>query len=267
MKFMIAVALLFGASVATLGWTVRHGEKAAAAKLADKSPAGPVLIELFTSEGCSSCPPADALLAKFDSERRVEGAEVIVLEEHVDYWDRLGWKDPYSSPQWTARQQQYAEVFHNDGIYTPQMVIDGSSELVGSRERQARQTIQMAAEHDKGEVHLEPVAVSPDRYKVRITVQMLPASPGAQVWLAVTETGLHSNVSAGENKGEDLHHAALVRSLQDVGAIKRSADQRFTGETVIRLNPEWKRQNVRFVAFVQDKKTLRILGAASAPLP
>lgn len=266
MKLMISVALLFGASVATLGWTVRHGEKAAAKRAGDNSSA-PVLVELFTSEGCSSCPPADALLAKFDSERRVGGAEVIVLEEHVDYWDRLGWKDPYSSPQWTARQQQYAEVFHSDGVYTPQMVVDGASELIGSRERQARQTIQVAAEHAKSEVQLEPAAVAPDRYKVRISVQMLPASSGAQVWLAVTETGLHSNISAGENAGEDLHHAAVVRSLQEVGAIKRSSDQAFIVEPAIRLNPEWKRQNVRFVVFVQDKKTLRILGAASAPVP
>lgn len=268
MKLMIAAALLFSASLATLGWTVRHGEKAAVAKLPTyNSPAGPVLIELFTSEGCSSCPPADALLAKFDSEHRVGGVDVIVLEEHVDYWDRLGWKDPYSSPQWTARQQQYAEVFRSDGVYTPQMVVDGASELIASRELQARQTIQAAAGHPKSEVQLEPLAVSSDRYKVRISVRMLPASSGAQVWLAVTETGLHSNVSAGENAGEDLHHAAVVRSLQDVGAIKRSSDQAFTGEPAIRLNPEWKRQNVRFVVFVQDKKTLRILGAAVASLP
>lgn len=267
MKLMIAAALLFGASVATLGWTVRHGEKAAAVRLAaDKGPAGPVLIELFTSEGCSSCPPAETLLAKFDSERRVAGAAVIVLEEHVDYWDRLGWKDPYSSAQWTNRQEQYAEAFHNDGVYTPQMVVDGASEMIGSREREARQAIEVAGARPKGEIQLEPVPVSSDRYKVRISVRMLPASSGAQVWLAVTETGLHSNVSAGENAGEDLHHGAVVRSLQDVGVIKRSADQAFTGEPAIRLNPGWKRQNVRFVVFVQDRKTLRILGAASAPL-
>ena len=263
MKLLLAVIAVFGVSVATLGLTRRRAEKTAADKAAVP---GPVLVELFTSEGCSSCPPADALLAKLDSERQVDGADVIVLEEHVDYWDRLGWKDPYSSPQWTARQQEYADVFHNDGVYTPQMVVDGTSQLVGSRERQARLAILAAAEKSKARVRLEPVAASPGQYRLKITVQMPPASytqGNAQVWLAVTESGLHTNVLRGENAGEDLHHAAVVRSLQSVGAVKRSADPAFAGEPAICLDPEWKRENVRFVVFVQDRKNLRVLGAAS----
>ena len=267
MKLMISVTLVFGASVATLGWTVRHGEKAAARNVvAEKSSAAAVLVELFTSEGCSSCPPADALLAKFDAERTVGGADVIVLEEHVDYWDRLGWKDPFSSPQWTARQQEYSNVFHNDGIYTPQMIVDGTAEFVGSREGQARRAIQAASERPKAEIQLEPAALSPGRYELKISVRMIPPVPAPQdavVWLAVTESGLHSNVSAGENAGESLHHAAIVRRLQSVGVVKRSADPAFAGACAIRLNSEWKRENVRFAVFLQDKKDLRVLGAAT----
>lgn len=263
MKLLLAVLAVFGVSVATLGLTLRRAEKAVADKTAAS---GPVLVELFTSEGCSSCPPADALLAKLDSDRQVGGADVIVLEEHVDYWDRLGWKDPYSSPQWTARQEEYAEAFHNDGVYTPQMVVDGASQLVGSRERQARLAILAAAERPKARIQLEPVVVSPGQYRLKIAVEIPPSSytgGSAQVWLAVTESALHTNVLRGENAGEDLHHAAIVRSLQSVGVVKRSANPAFAGEQAIRLNPEWKRENVRFVVFVQDKKNLRVLGAAS----
>lgn len=267
MKLMIAVVLVFGASVAALGWTVRHGEKSTTGRIvAAQSVGGPVLVELFTSEGCSSCPPADALLAKFDAQRTVEGADVIVLEEHVDYWDRLGWKDPYSSPQWTARQRDYADVFHSDGIYTPEMVVDGAAEFVGSRERQARRAIQAASERPKAEIQLEPAALSAGRYELKISVKMPPDAPAPQnagVWLAVTETGLHTNVSAGENAGEDLHHSAVVRSLESVGAVKRSTAAAFVAAPLVRLKPEWKRENVRFVVFLQDKKNLRVLGAAS----
>jgi len=101
----------------------------------------PVILELFTSEGCSSCPPADALLKKLDDAGRLDDVEIIAIEEHVDYWNRLGWTDPFSSPDWTRRQERYSEAFRRGGIYTPQLVVNGRAELVGSSERQVRQEI------------------------------------------------------------------------------------------------------------------------------
>src|SRR5580704_490614 len=114
----------------------------------------PVVVELFTSEGCSSCPPADLLLRRLEKEQPVPGVEVIPLSEHVDYWNQLGWKDPFSSGRFTDRQRQYADVFHKDGPYTPQMVVDGAPEFVGSDGPRALKTIAEAARRPKASVTL-----------------------------------------------------------------------------------------------------------------
>ncbi len=228
-------------------------------------PVRAVLVELFTSEGCSSCPPADALLTKLDHEQRLGNAEIIALEEHVDYWDQQGWRDPFSSAQWTERQQGYAAAFRNDGVYTPQMVVDGRAEFVGSSQSRARSAIAEAVREPKAEVTLTSGPSSDVRVKVSITVEMLPAqeSKKTQIWLAVTETGLHSNVSRGENAGEDLHHAAVVRSLRKVGETAPNRDAVYSGEHDVQLDSTWKKENLRVVVFVQDAKTRHILGAAS----
>lgn len=228
-------------------------------------PVRPVVVELFTSEGCSSCPPAEALLAKLAGEQRLLNADIIALEEHVDYWDQLGWRDPFSSAQWTQRQQDYAAVFRNDGVYTPQMVVDGRAEFVGSSESRARGAISEAVRGPKAGVNLLSRLASDGKARVSIAVKMLPApeSEKAQVWLAVTETGLHSSVSRGENAGEDLHHAAVVRSLRKVGETAPNRDAAYSGEQDVQLDPVWKKENLRFVAFVQEAKTRHILGAAS----
>src|SRR5262245_35879021 len=114
----------------------------------------PVLVELFTSEGCSSCPPADELLGRLVAEQPVESAEIIALSEHVDYWNRLGWVDPFSSPSATARQRQYVDAFDLDGAYTPQMIVAGRSQFTGSRRREALAAIASAAQEPHGKVTL-----------------------------------------------------------------------------------------------------------------
>lgn len=231
-------------------------------------PAGsrtPVLVELFTSEGCSSCPPADALLARLDEQQPIAGAEVIALEEHVNYWDQLGWVDPFSGAQWTDRQQDYAAVRHDHGVYTPQMVVNGRTEFVGSRESQARQAIAEAASQPRAEISIISLSsAKPEEGQLKVSVGKLTGTEAAEVYLAVTESGLHSSVRAGENSGVDVHHSAVVRSLRKIGSADPGKDPAFSGAPLIKFDKNWKRQNLRAVVFVQQKHSHHVLGAAAA---
>jgi hypothetical protein len=228
----------------------------------------PVVLELFTSEGCSSCPPADALLAKLEEQQPVAGAEIIALEEHVDYWDHEGWVDPFSSAQWTQRQQVYASGFADHGVYTPELVINGRSGFVGSRGGEVYRGVANAVAQSRTEVSVSlSTSEKRDRERLRLEVGKLQgAQPGdvAEVWLAITETALHSAVTGGENAGHDLHHAPIVRWLHKAGTTNPNATPSFTDESDLKLDSAWKRNNLRIVAFVQEKRSHHILGAAVA---
>jgi hypothetical protein len=229
----------------------------------------PVVVELFTSEGCSSCPPADALLAKLFKEQPVEGAEVIALEEHVDYWDSLGWKDPFSSNKWTQRQEEYAETLRTN-VYTPQMVVDGQAEFVGSRERQSEREIAEGSRHAKTRVILSPNGTNADgRLQYSVHVGKLEGSMSgdtAEVWLAIAEDNLQSAVTRGENAGAQLRHTSVLRTMRKLGLADASKEQAFSGSAEVRLDQAWKRENTRIVVLVQERKSRRILGAAKAEL-
>jgi hypothetical protein len=190
------------------------------------------------------------------------------LEEHVDYWDQLGWRDPFSGRQWTERQEDYANVFGNAGVYTPQMVVDGRAEFVGSSQSKAHTAIAEAAREPKAEITLSDLQSVGEMVRASLQVKMLPARSDhpAAVWVAVTESGLHSNVTRGENSGEDLHHAAVVRSLRKVGEADVSKELAYSGQQELKLDPAWKRENLRLVVFVQDPKSRHILGATTVRL-
>jgi hypothetical protein len=225
----------------------------------------PVLVELFTSEGCSSCPPADTLLANLDAQQPIAGAEVIALEEHVTYWDQLGWVDPFSGLQYTERQQDYAASRHDGGVYTPQMVVNGQAEFVGSREREARQAIEKAAVQAHAEITISneaPKKPNESQFKVAVGKLSEPKGGQAEVYLAITETGLHSAVKAGENSGVEVHHSAVVRVLKKVGSVDAGKEPAFSAEPSIKLDKNWKRENLRAVVFVQEKRDRRIFGSA-----
>jgi hypothetical protein len=226
----------------------------------------PVVVELFTSEGCSSCPPADALLARLAEQPPAENVQVIALEEHVDYWDELGWVDPFSSHALTVRQNAYAETLGNHNAYTPQMVVQGQAEFVGSHAQVARQKILDAAGNSTASVTLQQAQVEGKAaVNLTVTVGKLAVSAkggAAEVWLAITETGLHSAVTGGENVGHELHHAAIVRTMRKIGEAKAEGEPSFSANANAPVHADWKRENLRVVVFVQEKKSRRILGAS-----
>jgi hypothetical protein len=228
----------------------------------------PVVVELFTSEGCSSCPPADSLLAKMESAQPFKGLQIIAIEEHVDYWNHQGWVDPFSSIEWTDRQQVYVTALQQEGPFTPEMVVNGRAQLVGSRADQAVKAVQDAGRTPATRVKLTTASAgNPAEPRFTITVgKIAELSPGdaAEVWLAITESGLSSQVSRGENAGRSLSHASVLRSMRRIGNADAHAETAsFEGAASSKLKSNWKRENLTAVVLVQEKKSRRILGAAS----
>src|SRR6267142_2505897 len=227
----------------------------------------PVVLELFTSEGCSSCPPADALVARVAEQQPVAGADVIALEEHVDYWDHQGWVDPFSSAQWTQRQRDYALRFPDHGVYTPELVVNGRFGFVGSRAGETYRAITGAMGQDHADIVVSILKSDKNNHeRVRVEAgKLLGAQQDdtVEVWLAITETGLHSAVNGGENTGQDLHHAPVVRFFRKAGIAAPNAAPSFMGESDLKVDSAWKRTNLRVVAFVQEKRSRHILGAAA----
>jgi hypothetical protein len=282
--FVVAfVAVLAAASVAA--FTVMRGQRqqrsgatahAAEASARDagadsRAPRArvPVVVELFTSEGCSSCPPADALLARMDETQLVEGAEVIALAQHVDYWNYLGWSDPFSSHELSERQGEYARAFGNDGVYTPQMVVDGRAEFPGGSSDKAFDEIARAAREPKAEVSLSRADVQKDAdasVRLSLRVEQPPKvkdGDAADVLLAITEGGLSSDVARGENSGRKLIHVGVVRRLTKLGELGAGA---FSTEATVALDKSWRRENLRAVVFLQERASRRVVGAASLKL-
>jgi len=265
MSHCAAAATRLSFALVVVCWV--FGTKAKTQTPAAEAGRKPVVIELFTSEGCSSCPPADALLQQLQQQQPVAGAEIIALEEHVDYWNHDGWIDPYSSPEWTERQRNYAALFKNDP-YTPELVVNGHSQFVGNNPRKAELEIEKASHGLTTEVAITPGnAGVKGSQSFTVSVGKLTrnaAGDVAEVWLAVSEDGLQSSVSQGENAGHVLHHIATLRSLHKIGiADVNGAAASYTGSPMVKFNSRWNLENLHVLVFVQEKKSRQILGAAS----
>jgi hypothetical protein len=232
-------------------------------------PPVPIIVELFTSEGCSSCPPADTLLQKLVDTQPLAGAQIIALGEHVDYWDHQGWKDRFSSAALTSRQQVYGARFNIDSVYTPQMVVVGRAEFVGSDAGAARKALERSQNLPHGHVHIaiDGHATSSARpLGVTVTTSDLPrdGSDRADVVIAITEDRLRSDVSRGENHGRVLTHTAVVRYLAPAGEAAR--DSVSTVHAELPLAADWQRPQLKVVAFVQERRGRAILAAAALPV-
>ncbi len=217
----------------------------------------PVIVELFTSEGCSSCPPADVLLVQLN-QQGIPGADVIALGQHVDYWNHLGWADRFSSAKFSHRQNDYSNRFGLDSVYTPQMVVNGHAQFVGNDTGQARKAITEAASQPAQ----SKVGLSLDGTQ-KLGIEVSGAEKPAQVMLAITEDNLTTEVARGENGGRTLRHAAVVRDLRKIGEVK---DGKFSSSQALKLSSEWRVENLHAVVFLQNPATMQITGAASVKL-
>ena len=260
-----AVGLLCCALLTAPAAPAAESQNAAAAASA---PA--VLLELFTSQGCSSCPPADRLLSSLGSMPELQ-TQVFALAFHVDYWNQLGWKDPFSQHRWSERQQSYTRAGWSGRVYTPQMVIQGQAECVGSdreavlaaiaraRSQAPAARLELAAEWDQRQ---------PERLAVRLKARMLRDLKRGelQAFAAVFENGLITGVGSGENARRTLRNDYVVRRLDALFAIDPKAGGEREAVKVVGLAPDWNLRQLGIAAFLQDSETLQIHAAASSML-
>ncbi len=225
--------------------------------------AHPVVVELFTSEGCSTCPPADALLQKMDTLQPIAGAQLIVLSEHVDYWDHDGWKDPNSSAALTERQRAYVSALGLKTAYTPQLIVDGTSEIRVGDPQQMEKILRDSAARPTVPVRIGAVTIdagNPTVFRIRIEADGTLAKHNADVCVAVALDHVESQVLHGENGGRHLTHVAVVQQLTKVGRLQKG--QSFGEDIQLKLKPGTDPKNVRLIAFVQESGPGRLVGAA-----
>ncbi len=223
----------------------------------------PVLIELFTSEGCSDCPPADALLAKLDREQFVADAQAVVLSEHVTYWNHQGWSDPFSFDAIDVRQENYARQFGLDSVYTPQMVVDGTTQFVGSDAAELNRAVARAAANPKPALAIINAHRSGDG-SVAFSVRAAAQSDLTLV-AALAENATRSEVARGENAGRTLHHVAVARVLKDFGS--GAADGRplqLSGAELPREQNDG--EPLRLVIFLCSRSSGRVIAVAERTL-
>lgn len=231
-------------------------------QVAASASAHPVLIELFTSEGCSSCPPADRLLERLDEFQPIPGAQLIVLSEHVTYWDHEGWKDPNSSQALTYRQNDYEVALGEKEPFTPQFIVDGTHEVQIDHLSQMEAIVKKAEDEPTIPVRIADIKLDPANPAILHAHIETDANQihNADVYVALALGHVESQVLKGENGGQHLEHVAVVEELDKVGKLPKGKS--FARDVELKLKPGTDSKNVRIVAFVQESAAGKILGAA-----
>jgi hypothetical protein len=223
-----------------------------------------VLVELFTSEGCSSCPPADALLRQVNGTRTSGGQWIVGISEHVTYWNSLGWSDPFSSSLYTERQKDYSQRFHLEGVYTPQMVINGAEQIVGNdRAGLARAVETEEAQRPQMSLHILSMSVAQNTLTVNFsTVGDLPAQ-GVDLIAVLADDSDRSNVQRGENSGRALAHVAVARSISRVARVQAAGERTVQIKIPSSIQAT---QGHHLILFAQLPGNGRVLGTDTKPL-
>jgi hypothetical protein len=227
-------------------------------QILSSTPSQPVLVELFTSEGCSDCPPADALLAKLDASQFVPGAQAIVLSEHVTYWNDLGWRDPFSLDAMTARQQQYEARFGLTSIYTPQMVVDGAEQFVGNDSSRLSAAVARAAATPKLKITIEDAHLGDGSVSFSVRGG---GNAGATLVGVLAQNATRSEVAHGENAGRTLHHVAVVRVIKEFGS-KADDGRPLRLDDTTSSSSDKTAGPLRLVVFLADRKTGHVVAVA-----
>lgn len=217
------------------------------------------VVELFTSEGCSSCPPADRLASQIDKFFKSQSKPVFVLAFHVDYWDYIGWKDRFAKHEFSERQRLYGEKFNLSSIYTPQMIVNGETQFVGSNSAGADNAIKDALKTNSQYGILMDVSWTAKR-QLSIKYSMTSSPVNALINFALIEKNLSSDVSRGENSGKKLEHDNVVR-IFDTSIAKEKSERTLKIAEDVNLN------NSTLIAYIQDKDSYKIIGASSSSIP
>ncbi len=217
------------------------------------------VVELFTSEGCYSCPPADRLLSEVIDDAREEGKRVFALAFHADYWDRLGWKDAFSDKKYSDRQREYAETYRSNRIYTPQMIVNGTKEFIGSESETAYNEIGSALEKPAYTEVTFTTAYNRDMDMLTVEYKLKGLIEKADVNVALVERSIIREIGHGENAGKTLHHDNVVRAFK-TGTAKK------LGNEVINIPADVDLENASVFVYVQDKTSKLITGAEGADL-
>ena len=226
-------------------------------------PPSAVLVELFTSEGCSSCPPADELLQRVNQQRSSQGQLIIGLSEHVTYWNNLGWKDPFSSEQFTSRQSEYSAKFHTEGPYTPQMVVNGREQFVGSDTAKLREALTSESKTAQVQLHIVDAKLQDGGLIFHYSAQDLPANSTLQLMAAIVDDADRSSVQRGENSGRSLQHVFVVRALVSVAALHDAETKSVTLPLPRGFDTS---KGHHLVLFAQEKSLGAVLGVDTKPL-
>lgn len=255
-----AAGLLLGAATGMKATDPMPVAKAPASVAASARPA--IVVELFTSQGCSSCPPADALLRELGEEK-----DLLPLSFHVDYWDGLGWADPFGSPDWTARQRDYGRALGSGGrIYTPQIVVAGKQGMVGSHREVVERAIAAARKGTRAGVDFRLSDAPRGALAIDGAVTLAaPSKRRLKIVAALAQTGLVTEVGRGENGGRSLPNDHVVRRLVTLGEIAPGATGARLAKGTLAIDPTWPRETLRVAVFAQDAETMEIVGGAWRP--
>jgi hypothetical protein len=223
-----------------------------------------VLVELFTSEGCSSCPPADALLRQVNGTRTSGGQWIVGISEHVTYWNSLGWSDPFSSTLYTDRQNAYSQRFHLEGVYTPQMVINGAQQIVGSdRAGLARAVQKEEAQRPQMSLRILSMNVAQTTLTVNFSASGELPAQGADLIAVLADDSDRSSVLRGENSGRTLAHVAVARSISRVARVQAAGERTVQIEIPSSIQAT---QGHHLILFAQTPGGGRVLGTDTKPL-